>query len=90
MEHIHGEIKANGKTLFDNVDMWIEVTVAPNGIKKRWHGSFTVDGGNFLDLESLELELEDGRTGGIVISHMNTTSHSQGFRVFFRGNGPLE
>ena len=86
MEEVIGTLVKNGKTITDDLAVWLEVTDGP---RKSWRGSFIAPEGIVLGAGfSCRLELVDGRSGEIVIPRSVYSSDSRA-AVSFVGNGPL-
>ncbi len=90
MTLIHGSIRQNDQTLFEDIEIQIfETTDAQSGLDS-WYGSFTLPQG--IDIEPgspYHLLLEDGRSGDIIITS-NTVSNNLPTPVGFLGSRRLD
>jgi hypothetical protein len=88
MARFRGKITAGGQVVLADVEGEVFMH-APPGRLKSWNGEFDLQKGQFVGPGSYRLELEDGRSGDIIISNVHFSSHSSA-SVEFVGSGPLQ
>ena len=88
MARFRGKITAGGKVVLADVEGEVFMH-APPGRLKSWDGGFDLQQGQLVGTGSYRLELEDGRSGDIIINNVHFSSHSAA-SVTFVGSGPLQ
>jgi hypothetical protein len=88
MAHFRGRITASGTVLLQDVqgDLFEH---APPGRLRSWNGQFSLLQGEYIGPGAYRLELDDGRSGDILITNANFSSHSNP-SITFKGSGPLQ
>jgi hypothetical protein len=87
MENTKGRICKNNQVIIENVDIYLYETES-DGVKS-WEGHFDID--NFAPglLEGeFQVNLDDGRSGKVIITNISTSNDSQ-TGIDFQGSGPL-
>ena len=85
IEHAHGKITSRGDMLADGVDVWIEKVL--HGKLYDWHGGLTLRQGHFIGVGGpYRLELDDGRSGEILVTKMRFL----GTEAAFQGSSALK
>ena len=88
MKYARGKITSGDNVLADGVD--VRITKIPRGKQYDWLGALTLPGGASMPTGGLyRLELDDGRSGNILVTNMRILSgdHKE---VIFQGSGPLK
>lgn len=89
MQRFSGKILDGNQILLENVKGVLFVNEPPTGIKS-WQGTFDLPAGNNIDFDAPNhLELDDGRSGKILITRIQR--NSSGITIVeFQGSGPLQ
>ncbi len=88
IEQVHGQIKHGDEVLLDNLALCLEVVTGSGGVES-WHGSFSPPKDAPIDVgNSYRLELDDGRTGNLIVDRMELGSHKDTVATF-QGRGRL-
>jgi hypothetical protein len=85
MEYLRASVKEAEEVLFENLGVNLYVCKSASGLED-WYGSFELPAGGHI--EPVELILEDGRSGDILISDISISSDLPTL-VHFLGSGPL-
>jgi hypothetical protein len=89
MERVGGRILDGDIILAADVEVMLEVITPPLG-PKSWHGALVLSDPWPLEPSGLlRLELEDGRSGTILVSNTEYSTPGQ-TTVLFEGTGALE
>jgi hypothetical protein len=92
MQEFSGNILDGDKVLVEGIEGILLVN-APPGRTKSWHGTFNLPAGKHIKVGgTYRLELDDGRSGKIIIIRRLTTipNASTVEPVEFKGSGPLQ
>ena len=95
MEKFRGNISGAGSELVSQVVGALQeidfpaTAFVPAGAGKEWSGYFDLPAGLHLVGGSFRLELDDGRSGDIRVSHVSTGRHQVSV-AYFQGSGPLK
>jgi hypothetical protein len=85
---VTGTIQFNHKTLFDNVEFWIEETAAGRPEECSWYGFFDLPEDATVALGGpYEVELEDSRSGEFIVVDL---LWDYPVTAIFKGSGELE
>jgi hypothetical protein len=88
MERVVATIREGTTIVATDIEVTIEQTTLPGGLRD-WRGFFLLPFGTFIDPDSsLDLEVNDGRKGKILVSKVQMGG-SGPTRVLFQGNGPF-
>ena len=88
MRQYSATLKSGNKTIRENFSVWIDEFVESESGLREWYGSFELPIKNIIEPDGpYSLELDDGRSGDILISNVQITS--KGSRIDFRGTGAL-
>ncbi len=88
MAHFNGKITSGGRVVLAGVQGEVFMRVKPNGWRS-WDGTIDLQQGQFIGPGSYRLELDDGRSGDILITNAHYSSHSAP-GITFSGSGPLQ
>ena len=88
IEHARGKITRGGDMLADGVDVWIEKV--QHGELYGWHGGLALPPGHSIGVGGpYRLELDDGRSGEILVTNIRFSGSAQ-TEATFEGSGPLD
>jgi len=87
MRTLQASIWKGDKVLVDNVTVYLEEETSPGGLKS-WYGVFQLPVMEHIEPDTFRIELDDGRGGEILISHVTMSSQAP-TQVTFTGSGPL-
>ncbi len=78
------------EVILEDLDVWVDVH--DDGVLKSWDGHFALDQPSPCDLMSgnLRIVLDDGRSGELFVTRINTGADFSEINVDFQGTGPLE
>jgi hypothetical protein len=93
MKRIRGNIALNddrNNTILQDVEIWLTETTDQRSGLRGWGGTFNLARGKWLDpMERYFIELEDGRSGEILLTRVGVgTNHPPA--VNFLGSGELD
>lgn len=89
MEYLKANIFKDDKLLFNNIAVYISVSIDRSGIED-WHGYFNITISEHIEPGGpYRIELEDGRIGEFLVSDININFQVP-TKVYFIASGPLK